>query len=310
MLYFRHGATDFGQNDDKMTGYEDCAQQRNLTDRGRADARAIGAAIKRLHIPVTTVLASPFCRTRETANSCSVTRRGCAGRGGPARTDDAQRYAALKALLSTPVPAGSNIAIVSHGNPFHALHGEERIDTAPQSTRRGTSIPSTNARTSAVFPTPASPASSTRCPCTILSASALVPGVPADRQPWRLPHRPWSRISRACARLIMGRPRRPNVRRLLGRRACARARTERRRARQRPGRRRAGGARRSAPGSAQRAASCTGSPRQRVHGGDAREHHEVGPAAGLEQRVVVRQAGRRARRRARRSGPPGRASGS
>ena len=29
VLYFRHGATDFGQNDDKMTGYEDCAQQRN-----------------------------------------------------------------------------------------------------------------------------------------------------------------------------------------------------------------------------------------------------------------------------------------
>ena len=44
-------------------------------------------------------------------------------RGGPARTDDAQRYAALKALLSTPVPAGSNLAIVSHGNPFHALAG-------------------------------------------------------------------------------------------------------------------------------------------------------------------------------------------
>ena len=46
VLYFRHASTDFGQNDDKMTGYEDCAQQRNLTDRGRAEARAIGAAIQ------------------------------------------------------------------------------------------------------------------------------------------------------------------------------------------------------------------------------------------------------------------------
>ena len=124
VLYFRHGATDFGQNDDKMTGYEDCAQQRNLTDRGRADARAIGAAIKRLHIPVTTVLASPFCRTRETAELVfGHATADARARGGPARTDDAQRYAALKALLSTPVPAGSNIAIVSHGNPFHALAG-------------------------------------------------------------------------------------------------------------------------------------------------------------------------------------------
>ena len=67
ILYFRHTSTDFGQNDDQMSGYEDCARQRNLTDRGRDEARQIGAAIKRLDIPVGEVLASPFCRTRETA---------------------------------------------------------------------------------------------------------------------------------------------------------------------------------------------------------------------------------------------------
>ncbi len=67
VLYFRHTATDFGQNDEKMTGFEDCANQRNLTDAGRADARAIGAAIRSLGIPIGDVLASPFCRTRETA---------------------------------------------------------------------------------------------------------------------------------------------------------------------------------------------------------------------------------------------------
>ncbi|HSD00278.1 MAG TPA: histidine phosphatase family protein, partial [Casimicrobiaceae bacterium] len=52
VIYFRHAATDFGQNDDRMSGYEDCAQQRNLTERGRSDARAIGAAIRRLRIPI------------------------------------------------------------------------------------------------------------------------------------------------------------------------------------------------------------------------------------------------------------------
>ena len=124
VLYFRHGATDFGQNDDRMTGYENCAQQRNLTERGRADARAIGAAIRRLHIPVATVLASPFCRTRETAELVfGHADTDARVRGGPAQTDDAQRYAALKSLLSTPLPAGANLAIVSHGNPFHALAG-------------------------------------------------------------------------------------------------------------------------------------------------------------------------------------------
>ena len=124
VLYFRHAATDFGQNDDQMSGYEDCARQRNLTDRGRSDARAVGAAIRQLRIPVSTVLASPFCRTRETAElifgRASVDERV---RGGPARPDDPQRYAALRALLTTPVTAGTNIAIVSHGNPFHALAG-------------------------------------------------------------------------------------------------------------------------------------------------------------------------------------------
>ena len=38
VLYFRHTSTDFGQNDDQMTGYEDCAKQRNLTDAGRSEA--------------------------------------------------------------------------------------------------------------------------------------------------------------------------------------------------------------------------------------------------------------------------------
>jgi phosphohistidine phosphatase SixA len=124
VLYFRHGATDFGQNDDRMTGYEDCAQQRNLTDRGRADARAIGAAMRRLHIRVTTVLASPFCRTRETAEIIfGHATTDARVRGGPAQADDGQRYAPLKALLSTPVTRGENLAIVSHGNPFHALAG-------------------------------------------------------------------------------------------------------------------------------------------------------------------------------------------
>ena len=39
------------------------------------------------------------------------------------QTDDRERYAALKTLLSTPAAPGANLAIVSHGNPFHALAG-------------------------------------------------------------------------------------------------------------------------------------------------------------------------------------------
>jgi len=124
VLYFRHTSTDFGQNDEQMTGYEDCARQRNLTDRGREEAKRIGADIKRLAIPVGDVLASPFCRTMETARlifgGASATN---AVRGGPARPESPERYAELRKLLSTPPPAGVNLVIVSHGNPFAAVAG-------------------------------------------------------------------------------------------------------------------------------------------------------------------------------------------
>lgn len=124
ILYFRHTSTDFGQNDDQMTGYEDCARQRNLTDRGRDEARAIGAAILRLRLPVGDVLASPFCRTRETAQLIfGRLRVDAAVRGGPASDDDSDRYAALRELLSTPPAAGTLLAIASHGNPFRAVAG-------------------------------------------------------------------------------------------------------------------------------------------------------------------------------------------
>ena len=121
VLYFRHAATDFSQNDDQMTGYEDCAKQRNLTDPGRANARAIGVALRALAIPFGDVLASPFCRTRETAQLIGGTRRAGARPGGGPAQAEAGRYAALRELLSTPVPRGTNLVIVSHGNPFRAI---------------------------------------------------------------------------------------------------------------------------------------------------------------------------------------------
>src|SRR5688500_5380433 len=122
VLYMRHASTDFSQNDSRMTSYEDCASQRNLTDQGRAEAREIGAHVKRLGIPVGEVLASPFCRTMETARlAFGKARATNEVRGGPARPDDPGRYDELKKLLSAAVKKGENRVISSHGNPFHAV---------------------------------------------------------------------------------------------------------------------------------------------------------------------------------------------
>jgi phosphohistidine phosphatase SixA len=124
-LYFRHASTDFGQNDEPMTGYEDCARQRNLTDVGRFEAQAMGAAIKRLGVRVGDVLASPFCRTMETAKLIFGRATATpAVRGGPAAGVAPDRYAELRPWLSSSPPARSDLAIVSHGNPFRAVTGE------------------------------------------------------------------------------------------------------------------------------------------------------------------------------------------
>jgi len=124
VLYLRHTSTDFRQDDSRMTSFEDCVTQRNLTEKGRAEARALGEHVKRLKIPIGEVLASPFCRTVETARlafgRATVTHDV---RGGPARSDDPARYAPLRKLLSSKVAKGENRVISSHGNPFHAVAG-------------------------------------------------------------------------------------------------------------------------------------------------------------------------------------------
>ena len=124
MLYIRHTSTDFSKDDSKSSSFEDCAHQRPLTDKGRAEARAIAGHLKRLGIPIDKVYASPFCRTVETAMlAFGKAEKTNETRGGPLKSDDPKRYDGLKKLLSTPPAPGTNNAIASHGNPFFALFG-------------------------------------------------------------------------------------------------------------------------------------------------------------------------------------------
>jgi phosphohistidine phosphatase SixA len=124
VLYMRHTSTDFSQNDSLSRSYEDCANQRNLTDKGRAEARSVAQHVKRLNIPIGEVLASPFCRTMETARlTFGKARPMTEVRGGPVRSDDPARYVPLQNILSTKIGNRENLAIAGHGNPFHAVAG-------------------------------------------------------------------------------------------------------------------------------------------------------------------------------------------
>ena len=128
VLYFRHTSTDFGQNDDSMTSFDDCTQQRNLTDKGRDEARRIGAAVRELRIPVGSVLASPFCRTVETAMlAFGKAEKSMDLRGWGTSNTDPSRYAPLRKHLGKAPATGTNTMLVGHGNPFRAIAGPPHL---------------------------------------------------------------------------------------------------------------------------------------------------------------------------------------
>jgi phosphohistidine phosphatase SixA len=118
VLYFRHGPTDFSQID-TTTDYADCSKQRNLTDAGRRLELRVGAAIRKLSIPIGAVFADPFCRTRESAQLLfgrySVDRQLMPG--ASSLSDN------LRRVLAT-VPIGRvNTAMVLHHNELVAIDG-------------------------------------------------------------------------------------------------------------------------------------------------------------------------------------------
>lgn len=66
IVLFRH-ANAPGTGDPPGFTLGDCATQRNLDERGRAEARAIGEAFRVRGVAVGRVLSSQWCRSRETA---------------------------------------------------------------------------------------------------------------------------------------------------------------------------------------------------------------------------------------------------
>jgi virginiamycin B lyase len=118
VLYFRHAATDFSQEDTDTRNLQNCRTQRNLTAQGRADARAIGRGFRRLRIPVGAVLASKYCRTRQTARlAFGRVRTTLDLTSLPSASTERERnrrIAALRRLLGTPPRKGMNTVLVAH----------------------------------------------------------------------------------------------------------------------------------------------------------------------------------------------------
>lgn len=63
----RHAATSGGAGDPPGFRLEDCATQRNLSPKGREDAKALGERFRAYGIKVDKVVSSEWCRCRDTA---------------------------------------------------------------------------------------------------------------------------------------------------------------------------------------------------------------------------------------------------
>lgn len=116
VLALRHSTTE--PKTDARESLRSCAQQRNLTEAGRRQARAIGAGVRALRVPVGEVRTSPFCRTRDTARlafgaATEDDRLVSLGTLGTVEDDD-RRVRALQRMLGTRPAAGENRVLVTH----------------------------------------------------------------------------------------------------------------------------------------------------------------------------------------------------
>jgi phosphohistidine phosphatase SixA len=129
VLVIRHATADAEINRRELL--RSCVLQRNLTGRGRAQARELGEAIRALRIPIGEVRSSPLCRTRDTARLAfgratldrDLVSPGVIG----TETDDERRERALRAGVEDLPPAGENTVLVTHTGNIGAALGEATV---------------------------------------------------------------------------------------------------------------------------------------------------------------------------------------
>jgi phosphohistidine phosphatase SixA len=133
VIVFRHGATHADQADTDPLNPANIEKQRQLNDQGRALARAIGEAMRKLNIPVGQVVTSQFNRAVETGTLLgfgAVTSTADITEGGLVVTpiENNRRAAAMKKLAATVPPAGTNTVLVSHKPNIMDAFGKDWFD--------------------------------------------------------------------------------------------------------------------------------------------------------------------------------------
>src|SRR5262245_11467339 len=121
----RHTDAPGGAGDPPGFRLEDCATQRNLSEKGRADAAKIGARLKAEGIRIEKILSSPWCRCMETARLLQL---------GPVEAQPAFSNAFVLRDQKEALTAGARevidawkgngiLLVVTHGANIFALTG-------------------------------------------------------------------------------------------------------------------------------------------------------------------------------------------
>src|SRR5215831_7382094 len=119
VIVIRHGATPPDQADTDPLHLENIDKQRQLNDAGRAQAQSIGAAMRKLKIPVGEVYTSMFNRAVETGKLLGFGEVKASvdfAEGGLVVTsiENNRRAQALRKLAATLPPPGTNVVVVTH----------------------------------------------------------------------------------------------------------------------------------------------------------------------------------------------------
>ena len=131
VIVFRHGATHQDQADTDPLNPKNVAQQRQLNDAGRAKAKEIGEAFRKLKIPVGQIQSSAFNRAVETGTLMGeVTSTVDLAEGGLVVTpiENNRRAQALRKLAATAPAAGTNTVVVTHKPNILDAFGKDLFD--------------------------------------------------------------------------------------------------------------------------------------------------------------------------------------
>ena len=117
----RHGNAPPGYGDPPGFQIDDCTTQRNLDEKGRAQAGALGEAFRQHGVRADKILSSPWCRCLETARLMVL--GPVEGTWAAAASDKSpERLAALRQILANWRGPGT-LVVVTHALTVQALVG-------------------------------------------------------------------------------------------------------------------------------------------------------------------------------------------